>query len=307
MDPLAGKDISKPEDAAEVKRVLEAYASAKPATGAAAKIEEYLQRPEFQVIEEAPAPTAITKKGVWKSKDFDFPVDVIDEAPVNRDGVLYSKVIYQGNETFVPTNQLEVTTSGEPTTEFIAGTSEPSVGAVVQREPSEGVTEGVGEPAVGDVVSSEPAPAIVDERETVVEPTLEPTVEPTVEEVVTETEAAPLDVVKEADDRATEFIRRTVTDAFEEVGLAPTNVSLEDFKDTDAYNYIRLPQIANEFFRLKDVLATPDEQLTKKDRAKLKQDQADLKRLEKIVKDIGGIEFFNALNSVPLGKRESDL
>jgi hypothetical protein len=303
--PLAGKDISKPEDAAEVKRVLEAYASAKPATGAAAKIEEYLQRPEFQVIEEAPAPTAITKKGVWKSKDFDFPVDVIDEAPVNRDGVLYSKVIYQGNETFVPTNQLEVTTSGEPTTEFIAGTSEPSVGAVVQREPSEGVTEGVGEPAVGDVVSPEPAPAIVDERETVVEPTLEPTVEPTVEEVVTETEAAPLDVVKEADDRATEFIRRTVTDAFEEVGLAPTNVSLEDFKDTDAYNYIRLPQIANEFFRLKDVLATPDEQLTKKDRAKLKQDQADLKRLEEIVKDIGGIEFFNALNSVPLGKREA--
>jgi hypothetical protein len=179
--PLAGKDISKPEDAAEVKRVLEAYASAKPATGAAAKIEEYLQRPEFQVIEEAPAPTAITKKGVWKSKDFDFPVDVIDEAPVNRDGVLYSKVIYQGNETFVPTNQLEVTTSGEPTTEFVAGASEPSVGAVVQREPSEGVTEGVGEPAVGDVVSPEPAPAIVDERETIVEPTLEPTVEPTVE------------------------------------------------------------------------------------------------------------------------------
>jgi hypothetical protein len=256
--PLAGKDISKPEDAAEVKRVLEAYASAKPATGAAAKIEEYLQRPEFQVVAQ----------------------EVV---------------------------------SGEPTTEFVAGASEPSVGAVVQREPSEGVTEGVGGPAVGDVVSPEPAPAIVDERETIVEPTLEPTLEPTVEptvestveEVVTETEVAPLDVVKEADDRATEFIQRTVTDAFEEVGLAPTDVSLEDFKDTDAYNYVRLPQLANEFFRLKDVLATPDEQLTKKDRAKLKQDQADLKRLEKIVKDIGGVEFFNALNSVPPGRREA--
>jgi hypothetical protein len=247
--PLAGKDISKPEDAAEVKRVLEAYASAKPATGAAAKIEEYLKRPEFQVAQEV--------------------------------------------------------VSGEPTTEFIDGASEPSVGTVVQREPSEGVTEGIGEPAVGDVVSPEPAPTLVDERETIVEPTLEPTVEPTVEEVVTETEVAPLDVVKEADDRATEFIQRTVTDAFEEVGLAPTDVSLEDFKDTDAYNYVRLPQLANEFFRLKDVLATPDEQLTKKDRAKLKQDQADLKRLEKIVKDIGGVEFFNALNSVPPSKREA--
>lgn len=44
---LAGKDISKPEDAAVVKQVLEAYASANPAQGAAAKIEEFLKRPEF--------------------------------------------------------------------------------------------------------------------------------------------------------------------------------------------------------------------------------------------------------------------
>jgi hypothetical protein len=82
--PLAGKDISKPEDAAEVRRVLEAYASGNPAAGAATKIEEYLKRPEFQVAEEAPAPAATTKKGIWKSQDFDFPVEVIDEAPVER-------------------------------------------------------------------------------------------------------------------------------------------------------------------------------------------------------------------------------
>jgi len=46
--PLAGKDISNPQDAAEVRRVLEAYASGKPATGAAEKIESFLKRPEFQ-------------------------------------------------------------------------------------------------------------------------------------------------------------------------------------------------------------------------------------------------------------------
>lgn len=52
--PLAGKDLSDPTQAAEVKRVLEAYASGKPAEGAAAKIEEFLKRPEFQV-----APTEV--------------------------------------------------------------------------------------------------------------------------------------------------------------------------------------------------------------------------------------------------------
>ena len=52
--PLAGKDLSDPTQAAEVKRILEAYASAKPAEGAAAKIEEFLKRPEFQA-----APTEV--------------------------------------------------------------------------------------------------------------------------------------------------------------------------------------------------------------------------------------------------------
>lgn len=54
--PLAGKDITNPSDAAEVKSVLEAYASGKPAAGAAAKIEEYLKRPEFQGAENVAGP-----------------------------------------------------------------------------------------------------------------------------------------------------------------------------------------------------------------------------------------------------------
>lgn len=46
--PLAGLDLSKPEDAAQIKTVLDAYASGKPAAGAATKIEAFLKRPEFQ-------------------------------------------------------------------------------------------------------------------------------------------------------------------------------------------------------------------------------------------------------------------
>ena len=49
--PLAGKDLSDPAQATEVKNILEAYASSKPAEGAAAKIEKFLQRPEFQITE----------------------------------------------------------------------------------------------------------------------------------------------------------------------------------------------------------------------------------------------------------------
>lgn len=52
--PLAGKDLSDPAQANEVKSVLEAYASGKPAEGAASKIEEFLKRPEFQT-----APTEV--------------------------------------------------------------------------------------------------------------------------------------------------------------------------------------------------------------------------------------------------------
>ena len=51
--PLAGKDLTNPADAAEVKQVLEAYASGKPATGAAEKIEAFLKRPEFQGVSDA--------------------------------------------------------------------------------------------------------------------------------------------------------------------------------------------------------------------------------------------------------------
>ena len=46
---LEGKDISNPADAAEVKRVLEAYANRKNlSTSIREKVEEYLSRPEFQ-------------------------------------------------------------------------------------------------------------------------------------------------------------------------------------------------------------------------------------------------------------------
>jgi len=51
LKAVAGKDLSNPADVAEVRQILEAYASGKPAVGAAEKIEAFLNRPEFQIAE----------------------------------------------------------------------------------------------------------------------------------------------------------------------------------------------------------------------------------------------------------------
>jgi len=82
--PLAGKDLSDPEQAAEVKRVLEAYASGKPAEGAATKIEEFLKRPEFQVAPtEVPSePTAQFDIG---RTELGVPSDITDGGAAVRD------------------------------------------------------------------------------------------------------------------------------------------------------------------------------------------------------------------------------
>lgn len=61
--PLAGKDLTNPADAAEVRQVLEAYASGKPATGAAEKIETFLKRPEFQGVQDVTRPVEQPSRG----------------------------------------------------------------------------------------------------------------------------------------------------------------------------------------------------------------------------------------------------
>jgi hypothetical protein len=397
--PLAGKDISKPEDAAEVRRVLEAYASGSPATGAATKIEEYLKRPEFQVAQEVvsaepttefidgtsePSVGAIVQRepseGVTEGTGEPAVGDVVSPEPTptlvdEREAVVEPTLepvevndknitsLYNQEET-IPKSE-GVSAIKDSWTGGVSGLGERAGaydlfriegGPEYTKRLRDLIRQTLGESFfgyrlmhkneaeallagdVGDIVSftTDIKTAIAFANVSALKDTpkedfvifkMPLTPEhvvmlgnPGERELVVDTgvgfnlqevsatpykKLIPLDVVKEADDRATEFIQRTVADAFEEVGLTPTNVSLEDFKDTDAYNYIRLPQIANEFFRLKDVLTVPDEQITKKDRAKLKQDKADLKLLEKIVKDIGGVEFFNALNSVPPGKREA--
>ena len=245
--PLAGKDISKPEDAAEVKRILEAYAAGNPAAGAAAKIEEYLKRPEFQVSE------------------------------------------------------AEVTPSGEPTTEFVDGTAEPSVPTTAPGGVSAEPTEGTGTPDTGGMEAGEPTTVLPDEGKAVVEPTVEETVtEPTAEE--TPVRSA---FVTKVNDRALKLIQKDVKDTLDSLGVGEGAVTLDDFANTEAYDYLRAPELASEYFRLKDVLAVPDEQLTKRDRTKRKKDEAEFAAIEQELVNATNQTFVDGLASMPAERRDN--
>lgn len=63
---LEGKDLSNPTDAAEVKRILEAYLEKGPSQGIAQKVEAFLNRPEFkatEVLREQPTTESIARAG----------------------------------------------------------------------------------------------------------------------------------------------------------------------------------------------------------------------------------------------------
>jgi hypothetical protein len=56
----------------------------------------------------APTEAGATRKAVWNGPEYDMPVDVYSDAPqAGQDGVLYSRVSYNGKDSFVPTDGLK--------------------------------------------------------------------------------------------------------------------------------------------------------------------------------------------------------
>ena len=204
--PLAGKDLSNPAQAAEVKQALEAYASGKPAAGAAAKIEEFLNRPEFQALE------------------------------------------------------TEAKLDGRPTTDFISGAAEPSV-------PSVGRPGG----PVSDTAIAEPpvergldeagvSAALPSEGERVLERPLGVRETKDVAKAEARTEEAVQEqasFVEQNDERANNALTGMLREAANAAGVDPDLLASEDMRGTPSHNYLRLPGLLNEYFRLKDVLAIP--------------------------------------------------
>ena len=225
---IEGKDISNPADAAEVKRVLEAYAGATTSSKARANVETYLQRPEFQAN--------------------------IQETP------------------------------NEPRTGLIPGERQPSLPSTGETVPTETVAEGISQPISRRVgVSGQPvAPVNAGEelfssalgtKETQDLAKAEAAVEPAIAEQ--QAQAA------ENDARTLELMKRDLPEKVDTTGL----------EDTPAFKYLRLPNLFQEYFRLKEIGATTTES---KQRKKNAQQQAVVK--EAIGKS--GPEALKILNSL---------
>lgn len=253
--PLAGKDLSDPTQAAEVRTILEAYASGKPAAGAAGKIEEFLKRPEFQIA-----------------------------------------------ETGVPS---------EPTTGFVAGAAEPSIPSDLAVREDTGGGRGAGataEPVGTGLDEFGLATSGVDIGEGDVEPALGVKEAKDVAKTEAATEEAvqeKADFVSENDRRTSDLLNSTLREQSRDAGLPEDAIPADTFVGTEAHNYLRLPGLLNELFRLQDLVAQP---LTSpQDRAIKARNQQELDVVRNAIMQSGGdiAEFLDTLQAVPPQQRQS--
>lgn len=237
--PLAGKDISKPEDAAEVKRVLEAYASDKPATGAAEKIDAYLKRPEFQGV------TDVTAQ------------------PVEQPSGAGAGVVGEPDTGVAPGVTAGLEPSGVVSTEPDVGV--PAVGEGAGPAPVEEAA------APAEVVAETPAeaPAAPAPTEVVTEAPAEPgkkakadlaKAERGREEAVKEQ----ANFIKEVDDNANALLVSRLRELGQDAGLKDVDLPSEDYRGTEAHNILRLPYLFSQYNdsveMLRQSMGTPQEQ-----------------------------------------------
>lgn len=237
--PLAGKDISKPEDAAEVKRVLEAYASGKPATGAAEKIDTYLKRPEFQGV------TDVTAQ------------------PVEQPSGAGAGVVGEPDTGVAPGVAAGLEPSGVVSAEPDVGV--PAVGEGAGPAPVEEAA------APAEVVAETPAevPAAPAPTEVVAEAPAEPgkkaktdlaKAERGREEAVKEQ----ANFIKEVDDNANALLVSRLRELGQDAGLKDVDLPSEDYRGTEAHNILRLPYLFSQYNdsveMLRQSMGTPQEQ-----------------------------------------------
>jgi hypothetical protein len=227
--PLAGKDISDPAQAAEVRAVLEAYASGKPAVGAAEKIEAYLKRPEFQGAQNVAGPVTEPVGASPELADATGPIAAPGPTETSeRSGVV---------STEEPAGAVAVGEGPQPGTLTEEGTTNgPQATQAVQAE-----TQG-----------QEPAPA-----------------EPVGKRAATDIKKAEqgrIDAKREQnafiagnDQRVDDILTGRLRALGKEAGLRAKDLPSEKYRDTNAHKMLRLPGLFNEFFRLQSVVAKAQE------------------------------------------------
>ena len=226
--PLAGKDISDPAQAAEVRAVLEAYASGKPAVGAAEKIEAYLKRPEFQGAQNVAGPVTEPVGASPELADTTGPIAAPGPAETSeRSGVV---------STEEPAGSVAVGEGPQPGTLTEGETLGTQASETIQAE-----TQGQ-EPAPAEPVGKRAATDIKKAEQGRIDAKREQN-----------------EFIDGNDQRIDDILTGRLRALGKEAGLRAKDLPSEKYRDTQAHKMLRLPGLFNEFFRLQGVVAKAQE------------------------------------------------
>lgn len=276
--PLAGKDISDPAQAAEVRAVLEAYASGKPAVGAAEKIEAYLKRPEFQGAPNVARPIAepvgtgaelagaaepITPPGTIETPERDRVVSAGEPAGTVAVGEgqqpaaltlppevqVAQDLLSAIDRGGVPLNPSKINEIARNLGLEVKKSAKPEETIARLREAVARATASTGESQFTSLSTQAPQElgkkAAADIQKA--------------EEGRIKAKREQNEFIRENDQRVDDILTGRLRALGKEAGLRAKDLPSEKYRETEAHKMLRLPGLFNEFFRLQGVVAKAQE------------------------------------------------
>jgi hypothetical protein len=261
---LDGKDISKPADAAEVKRILEAYAENR-SEPIRQKIEAYLSRPEFQGAQDVTGLNADPSGG---SPSVDSGPALVDTAGTNEG-------LERGRDVLAESDVRDANAREEQSTPTITEEGIPSGIETVetQQTAQEGQEEQSGKP-LGKKAAADKIKAEQGEQEAL---------------------RGKTKFIRDNDKNADSILRDRLLAVARDLGIAPKDVPVETYRGSEAHNALRLPALLNEHLRLQGVISKSQETNQKSKNAK------ELTAIEEAITQAGGdakemLGFLRGLN-----------
>jgi len=266
---LEGKDITNPADAAEVRKILEAYAENR-SEPIRQKIEAYLSKPEFQGAQNVARPLTEPSGG---STSVDSGSNVVTAAGAD------AGLERNGNVSL------------EPNAGDINAREEQPAPAIEETPVEEGTPSGTETIETQQTTQEEQAPP------TTGKPLGKRAAADKIKAEQGEEEAlrGKTKFIRDNDNNADAILRSRLLAAASDLGIAPKNVSVESYRGTEAHNALRLPALLNEHLRLQGVIRTSQEPNQKSKNAK------ELAAIEEAITQAGGdakemLGFLRGLN-----------
>jgi len=262
---LDGKDISNPADAAEVRRILEAYAENR-SEPVRQKIEAYLSRPEFQG---APNVAGLNATPSGGSTSVDSGSNLV--APAETDAGLK-----RDRDVSAEPNVRDVNAREEQPAPAIVEEGTPSGIETIetQQATQEGQAQPIAGKPLGKKASADKIKAEQGEQEAL---------------------RGKTKFIRDNDNNADSVLRDRLLTVARDLGIAPKDVPVETYRGSEAHNALRLPALLNEHLRLQGVIRTSQEANQKAKNAK------ELEAIEEAITQAGGnakemLGFLRGLN-----------